>query len=50
MTIAHGKVDDFPSRGGGIFSDNGTLGINNCTISQNEAAFGGGIDPWVMRG
>jgi hypothetical protein len=43
LTIAKGTASESPSLGGGIFNDHGTLSLTNCTVSQNSAAFGGGI-------
>ncbi len=40
LTITKGNSFAF---GGGIFNQNGTLTVNNCTVSANSAYFGGGI-------
>jgi CSLREA domain-containing protein len=42
--LAHSESGDFASNiGGGIVNNHGTLAVENCTLSGNTAAFGGGI-------
>jgi CSLREA domain-containing protein len=42
ITNGHATGAQFPAtNGGGIFNDQGTLTVNNCTLSGNTADFGG---------
>lgn len=43
LTITNGRADDDSvQNGGGIYHENGTLTVSNCTISGNSAPLGGG--------
>ncbi len=44
LTISNGVPADYPSSGGGIYNDQGTLTLTNCIVSSNRVVGeGGGI-------
>ncbi len=42
LTISNGSISPSFSNGAGVFNDQSTLTLNNCTLSQNRTNFGSG--------
>ena len=50
LTISHGLAQFSSTLGGGGIHNNGTLTLNSCAISSNQASSGGGPTPGVGGG